>query len=216
MSVRQNIVNIGTSIRTLPTVKPKLYAGKVGTIAVRNEDELGVLINGKIVWFVEKEIEECMTTVTVPTAVPPTNARGTGPQSSSKDSVKNARENTGPNMLPGRASSLVTRPDRSLGTQERAREGQGAGAKLPGEQSGTPGGPQTATAIDSWVVPGSERPSEPRPPSAAPRGSGDLSGFNPGERGPGGGVVAQCVACGVLWERPKQRGRPSLKCEECR
>ena len=73
-----------------------------------------------------------------------------------------------------------------------------------------------STAIDSRAVPGSERPSEPRPPSAASRGSGDLSAFNPGERGPGGGVVAQCVACRGLWERPKQRGRPSLKCEGCR
>lgn len=37
-----------------------------------------------------------------------------------------------------------------------------------------------------------------------------------GTRGPAGGLIAECVACGRLWERPRGRGRPSFKCGECR
>jgi hypothetical protein len=35
-------------------------------------------------------------------------------------------------------------------------------------------------------------------------------------RGPNGGVLAVCEACGAEWERPARRGRPALKCEGCR
>lgn len=37
-----------------------------------------------------------------------------------------------------------------------------------------------------------------------------------GGRGPNGGVLAVCEACGKVWEREKRRGRPSLLCGECR
>lgn len=37
-----------------------------------------------------------------------------------------------------------------------------------------------------------------------------------GGRGPNGGVLATCVACGRVWERERRRGRPSLVCGECR
>lgn len=52
----------------------------------------------------------------------------------------------------------------------------------------------------------------PDPPSAP--------GFNystalVGARGPAGGVLAECVQCHRVWERPKQRGRPSARCPEC-
>src|SRR5687768_2005139 len=34
-----------------------------------------------------------------------------------------------------------------------------------------------------------------------------------GDRGPSGGIMARCVGCGQLWERPARRGRPAIKCE---
>lgn len=37
-----------------------------------------------------------------------------------------------------------------------------------------------------------------------------------GARGPNGGVIAECVACHQLWERPRRRGRPSYVCGGCR
>ena len=37
-----------------------------------------------------------------------------------------------------------------------------------------------------------------------------------GARGPAGGILATCVTCSRVWERPKSRGRPSFKCGECR
>lgn len=36
------------------------------------------------------------------------------------------------------------------------------------------------------------------------------------ERGVGGGRLAECVVCHEVWERPAQRGRPSLRCPGCR
>ncbi len=35
-------------------------------------------------------------------------------------------------------------------------------------------------------------------------------------RGPNGGLLARCVKCGRVWERPARKGRPAVKCEECR
>ena len=193
-------MKVGDSVSTLPTVKPKLYAGKVGTIAVRNEDEFGVLINGKIVWFVEKEIEICQSTK------PTLSSTGRAPGSSS-DRVP--ADGEGHRAVPTNGPA-VTRGSMSAGTTTHGTMRDA----LPVERRSV--APRVPLTNPSSPVPGSERPSEPRPPSAASRGSGDLSGFNPGERGPGGGVVAKCAACGGTWERPKQRGRPSLKCEGCR
>jgi hypothetical protein len=56
---------------------------------------------------------------------------------------------------------------------------------------------------------GREAESSPEAPSAAPR-------IYEGDRGPNGGLMGKCLACGRLWERPKSKGRPSFKCGECR
>lgn len=37
-----------------------------------------------------------------------------------------------------------------------------------------------------------------------------------GDRGPSGGLMCKCQACGRLWERERRRGRPAFMCEECR
>ena len=58
-----------------------------------------------------------------------------------------------------------------------------------------------------------ERRSAPEPPSAPPRNYG---GLIEGDRGPGGGLMCKCQACGVLWERPRSKGRPAYRCEGCR
>lgn len=41
-------------------------------------------------------------------------------------------------------------------------------------------------------------------------------GLTVGSRGPNGGIMARCEECSGIWERAKQRGRPSRKCGECR
>ena len=55
--------------------------------------------------------------------------------------------------------------------------------------------------------------SAPEPPSAPPR---NYDGLIEGDRGPGGGLMCKCQACGQLWERPRSKGRPAYRCEECR
>ncbi len=45
---------------------------------------------------------------------------------------------------------------------------------------------------------------------------GNCDGLQEGDRGPSGGLIGKCEACGRLWERPARRGRPAYKCEECR
>ena len=230
-------MKVGNSVKTLPTVKPKLYAGKVGTIAIKNDGEIGVLIAGRVVWFLEREIEEwedgslptqLPTTATIAAngksvkgqtnQTPATGVRHAGQSSSVTSAEETGRTTTRvdqPDSTPPRVMSTSTR-EGGLGAQESAREGQEVGAKVSRPPRGEPGGPQEGTAIDSRGVDGPEGESavEPLSPPSWPAES--LSGLNPGERGPGGGVVAQCLACSGLWERPKQRGRPSLNCPRCR
>ena len=205
-------MNVGASIRTLPTVRPKLYAEKVGTIAIKNDGEVGVLIAGRIVWFLEREIEECQngssSGVTVGEGAK--SARGQGGGSPLSQSTPRDARTSSCSGQGGEGSG------KGLGTQERAREGQEVGAMVPRPPRGEPGGPPEALAIDSRGVKPPERESSPKPLPRPSRGSGDLTGLNPGERGPGGGVVARCEGCRELWERPRQRGRPSLNCPRCR
>jgi hypothetical protein len=52
--------------------------------------------------------------------------------------------------------------------------------------------------------------------SASISAPGGSHGLSRGARGPGGGLVYRCGACGRLWERKVGRGRPASKCEECR
>jgi hypothetical protein len=52
--------------------------------------------------------------------------------------------------------------------------------------------------------------------SASVAAPGGAHGLLLGARGPGGGLVYRCGACGRLWERKVGRGRPANKCEECR
>ncbi len=56
-------------------------------------------------------------------------------------------------------------------------------------------------------------PSEPELSAIKP---GLSEGAVEGDRGPSGGLVGRCIACGLLFERKMQRGRPAYKCEECR
>ena len=58
-----------------------------------------------------------------------------------------------------------------------------------------------------------ERRSAPEPPANKPRPS---DGLIEGDRGPGGGLMCKCQACGRLWERPRSKGRPAYRCEGCR
>ena len=207
-------MRVGARVSTLPTVRPKLYAGRVGTVAIKNDGEVGVLIAGRVVWFLEREIE---------------GWNGSSSSVSVRKSVESAREQDGSSPLSqstprdARTSSCTDqggaasgKGDGNLGAQERAREGQGVGARVPRPPRGEPEGPQEVTAIDSEGVDGPEGESSPKPLSRPSRGSGEDQELILGERGPAGGVVARCEGCSGLWERPKQRGRPSLKCPRCR
>lgn len=74
-------------------------------------------------------------------------------------------------------------------------------------------GTDRPTGINSSPVHGEAGRSEPEPVReySPPAGRHYTAG-----RGPGGGVLAMCVACGQEWERPVRAGRPAAKCEECR
>ena len=211
-------MNIGAKVTTLPTVRPKLYAGKTGTVAIVNDGELGVLVGGRVVWFLEREIEEW---------------NGSSSGVSARESAKSVREQGGSSPLSqstpsdarisscsGQGGEGSGKGDGSLGTQERAREETVSelAARESGEPPGewVPGSPQRLVTNPPRGIEAPERESspEPLPPPSWPAES--LSGLNPGERGPRGGVVARCEGCGGLWERPKQRGRPSLNCPRCR
>lgn len=65
-------MNIGTRVTTLATVRPPKYANKVGAVVTVNEGEYGVLVDGRLVWFREREITECQGSTN--------RAIGTGPQ----------------------------------------------------------------------------------------------------------------------------------------
>lgn len=203
-------MNIGTSIRILPTVKPKLYAGKVGTVATKNEDEIGVLINGRIVWFLEREIEICQnglsSSVDANRGAPSVKTRdGRSPLSQSTQRGAPTARCTGqggagndesdqlPQALPDAAASCrQTLP----ATREEPRMPHGYPVTNPG--AGVRG--QEAAM----------GPEEDCGPSRI------CEGATEGSRGPGGGIIARCEGCGGLWERPKQRGRPARRCEGCR
>ena len=58
-----------------------------------------------------------------------------------------------------------------------------------------------------------ERRSAPEPPANNP---GPPDGLIEGDRGPGGGLMCKCQVCGLLWERPRSKGRPAYRCETCR
>lgn len=58
-----------------------------------------------------------------------------------------------------------------------------------------------------------EAVSAPEPPENKP---GAAEGPCEGDRGPGGGLMCKCQACGRLWERERKAGRPAYTCEECR
>ena len=163
-------MRVGDTIRTLPTTRPKSYANVGGVIATRNGDEWGVLVKGKLVWFLEKEIELWKSARIVERSSTSVPAPG--------DTMMTAASPTGVTALTGANVNPLSGPSRPV-------------------SSSRPG-------------------SSPEPVSASPGPADGLSGLAPGERGPGGGIVAQCVACGQMWERPKQRGRPSHVCRECR
>ena len=185
-------MRVGDTIRTLPTTRPKSYANVDGVIATRNGDEWGVLVNGRLVWFLEKEIEECGTRPTT-TA---TSAR-------SRRTV-NDRTQTTPTTGVTNAGTASSATSAESGGQTTMSTS--AGQLAPDRRFSGPSSPAS-----------SSRPqSPPVAVSASPGLSDGLSCLSPGERGPGGGIVAQCVACGQMWERPKQRGRPSYVCRECR
>ncbi len=96
---------------------------------------------------------------------------------------------------------------RALDTDTRESVAQGA-ASLPlsGPDKPANAGAAVSEPEPSPVNPGgSER--APRPPREYVGRSG---------RGPNGGVLADCVACGREWERPLRAGRPASLCEECR
>ena len=108
-----------------------------------------------------------------------------------------------------------------LGEEARASRARAAGpgesgfSREPAPQARTGGAEARARGLEEGLSgprinaePG-EAESVLSPPSAAPR---DLQGA----RGPTGGLICRCQACGLLWERPKGRGRPAFKCEECR
>ena len=101
------------------------------------------------------------------------------------------------------ASAAAGRPESARFSREPAPQARtgGAEARARGLEEGLSGPRINAE-------PG-EAESVLSPPSAAPR---DLQGA----RGPTGGLICRCQACGLLWERPKGRGRPAFKCEECR
>lgn len=189
---------IGVSVRTLPTVKPKLYAGKTGTIAVKNEDEIGVLINGRIVWFLEREIE-IWSSPTVGTAEPPSRKlANNGHTSSTGLPARNqSREGSKSDLLPQALPTAAASCRQTLPiAREEARMPHGCPVTNPGVGAE---GQEAAMGLE-----GDSGPSR------------ICEGATVGERGPSGGIIARCEGCGGLWERPKQRGRPARRCEECR
>ena len=194
-------MNIGQSIRTLPTVKPNLYAGKVGTIAIKNDGEVGVLIAGRVVWFLEKEIEEWITHGTgAPNATNGECAKGQTKMTPTTGVTRVGIVSSVTSAVETGQTTTRARPAPRASTQERAREGN-------------PGTPVAPLTNPSSPVPASERESPPKPVSAPSR---ICEGAAVGARGLGGGVIARCEGCGGVWERERRRGRPSLKCPTCR
>ena len=67
---------------------------------------------------------------------------------------------------------------------------------------------------------GPDKPSEPERAESSPEppanNPGPPDGLIEGDRGPGGGLMCKCQACGRLWERPRSKGRPAYRCETCR
>lgn len=105
-----------------------------------------------------------------------------------------------PNAAAGRpAPAGFSRQPAPQASTYDAREGQAAAEEATG-------GPRKNAE-------GAERRAAPERPSAAP---GIYDGLIEGDRGPGGGLMCRCQACGQLWERAKTRGRPAYTCEECR
>ncbi len=185
-------MRVGDRVTTLPTVRPKLYAGKQGVVYTRVEDEWGVLVNGRVTWFKERELV------------------GNGPSAASQ-----ATENTRDNGHSGgatnghamaREESPVQKPSSS-----RLRGSLGASETMapvlaPSGPLTNPPRPVNASGGASALV-ASDTPSRP---------AHGLSGVAEGSRGPSGGIIAKCGECGGVWERPKTRGRPARVCGECR
>lgn len=211
-------MRIGDAVKTLPTVKPSTYANRQGVVATRYEDEIGVLVNGRVVWFLEREIEEwngSSSSVSVGKSAKSVRGQdGGSPLSQSTPRDARTAECT------GQGGEERGSGDGSLGTQERAREETVSelAARESGEPPGewVPGSPQRLVTNPPRGVKPPEWESSPEPLSPPSWPAESLSGLNPGERGAGGGVVARCEGCRELWERPRQRGRPPLNCPRCR
>ncbi len=102
-----------------------------------------------------------------------------------------------------RANAAASRPEFSREPAPQARteareSGHGASESLSG-----PGIIPTREEAESVLTP------YPACPALS-------QGLQEGARGPGGGLVAMCVKCGRLWERPVRTGRPAIWCETCR
>lgn len=94
---------------------------------------------------------------------------------------------------------LMAALEASLAPFKLAREGR--------EQAGEP-------LSAPRIIP--EGPGAASEPDASRVNPGAAEGLREGDRGPGDGLVAKCVKCGRLWERPARKGRPAIWCEECR
>ncbi len=181
-------MRVGDSVTTLDTVRPRAYANVTGTVSTRNENEYGVMVNGRLVWFLEREIRECQSQGSTQRPSTPSRTNGLGTahvDGSAKSGLPgSSREGTDSPMPTGRALPPMT-PYRPVANPPRGEEGSRPG-------------------------------SSPLASSVAVRPAHSLSGFTEGARGPGGGIVAKCQACERLWERPKQRGKPRAVCPGCR
>lgn len=94
------------------------------------------------------------------------------------------------------------------------------GSSAPAATGDALGGEGEVTSRPGIIPTPDRDQTTPDPSSAAPRINSGAMVASEGEtvpaRGPNGGVLAQCAECGQRWERPKQRGRPALRCLQCR
>lgn len=119
-------------------------------------------------------------------------------------------ETTAPQARRSPGSDAAGRPvptedAREVGGVVDARIGSGVGGDAR-ESAGGADQPLSGSGINAEGEGGASEPGASVGPSPVLQGG----------RGPNGGVLAVCQACGQEWEREKRRGRPALVCPSCR
>jgi hypothetical protein len=118
-------VKVGDSVTTLPTTRPKEYANVSGVIATRNGEEYGVLVKGRVVWFLEREIANERQASNQEVGAKPTGQEVRQSQARASSSGPSPRGNGAGVMSPPVTSQSSDRP---LSGDPGAVDASGAGS----------------------------------------------------------------------------------------